>query len=133
MVRDERATPLFAYILGHVDHRGLLAPIYLRAIESLGALRVHLANKLGLIDSSKKEFKLVWVISSSFRFNESASTANPWLWDVISTRPAGIESAPNFVVLVQSSFNVIASAITAPEVILISGPLKWNRLAPRLS
>ena len=51
----------------------------------------------------------------------------------ISTRPAGIESAPNFVVLVQSSFNVIASAITAPEVILISGPLKWNLLSPRLS
>jgi HEAT repeats len=39
LVRDERATPLFAYILGHVDHRGALAPIYLRAIESLGALR----------------------------------------------------------------------------------------------
>jgi len=38
-VRDERATPLFSYILGHVDHRGALAPIYLRAIESLGALR----------------------------------------------------------------------------------------------
>jgi len=38
-VRDERATPLFAYILGHVDHRGGLASIYLRAIESLGALR----------------------------------------------------------------------------------------------
>jgi HEAT repeat protein len=39
LVRDERATPLFAYILGHVDHRGALGPIYLRAIESLGALR----------------------------------------------------------------------------------------------
>jgi hypothetical protein len=39
LVRDERATPLFAYILGHVDHRGALAPVYLRAIESLGALR----------------------------------------------------------------------------------------------
>jgi len=39
LVRDERATPLFAYILRHVDHRGGLAPIYLRAIESLGALR----------------------------------------------------------------------------------------------
>ncbi len=38
-VRDERATPLFVYILGHVDHRGALAPVYLRAIESLGALR----------------------------------------------------------------------------------------------
>ena len=38
-VRDERATPLFAYILGHVDHRGALSPIYVRAIESLGALR----------------------------------------------------------------------------------------------
>jgi hypothetical protein len=37
--RDERATPLFAYILGHVDHRGALAKVYLRAIESLGALR----------------------------------------------------------------------------------------------
>jgi HEAT repeat protein len=39
LVRDERATPLFAYILRHVDHRGALAPVYLRAIESLGALR----------------------------------------------------------------------------------------------
>jgi HEAT repeat protein len=39
IVRDERATPLFAYILGHVDHRGALAPVYLRAIESLGALK----------------------------------------------------------------------------------------------
>ena len=38
-VRDERATPLFAYILEHIDHRGALAAIYLRAIESLGALR----------------------------------------------------------------------------------------------
>jgi HEAT repeat protein len=39
LVRDERATPLFAYIIRHVDHRGGLAPVYLRAIESLGALR----------------------------------------------------------------------------------------------
>ncbi len=38
MLRDERATPLFAYILRHVDHRRLTS-IYLRAIESLGALR----------------------------------------------------------------------------------------------
>ena len=39
LMRDERATPLFAYILGHIDHRGALGPVYLRAIESLGALR----------------------------------------------------------------------------------------------
>jgi hypothetical protein len=39
MVRDERATPLFLYILGHVDHRGSLGVIYLRAIEQLGLLR----------------------------------------------------------------------------------------------
>jgi hypothetical protein len=39
LVRDERATPLFAYILEHVDHKGALAAVYLRAIESLGALR----------------------------------------------------------------------------------------------
>jgi HEAT repeat protein len=39
LVRDERATPLFVYILGHVDHTGPLRPVYLRAMESLGALR----------------------------------------------------------------------------------------------
>jgi hypothetical protein len=38
ILRDERATPLFAYILRHVDHRRLTS-IYLRAIESLGVLR----------------------------------------------------------------------------------------------
>jgi hypothetical protein len=39
LVRDERATPLFSYILDHVDHRGQLGSIYLRAIEVLGALK----------------------------------------------------------------------------------------------
>ncbi len=38
-LRDERAAPLFIYILQKVDHRGTLSTIYLRAIESLGALR----------------------------------------------------------------------------------------------
>jgi hypothetical protein len=38
-VRDERATPLFAYIIEHVDHRGPLRAVYLSAIESLGALK----------------------------------------------------------------------------------------------
>jgi hypothetical protein len=38
-VRDERATPLFAFILRNVDHRGELSSIYLRAIETLGALK----------------------------------------------------------------------------------------------
>jgi HEAT repeat protein len=39
LVRDERAAPLFIYILRHIDHRGALQAIYLRAVESLGALR----------------------------------------------------------------------------------------------
>jgi len=38
-LRDERAAPLFTYILRQVDHRGSLGTIYLRAVESLGALR----------------------------------------------------------------------------------------------
>ena len=38
-LRDERAVPLFTYILGHIDHRGALGTIYLRAVESLGALK----------------------------------------------------------------------------------------------
>jgi HEAT repeat protein len=39
LVRDEGAAPLFVYILRNVDHRGTLASVYVRAIESLGALR----------------------------------------------------------------------------------------------
>jgi hypothetical protein len=38
-LRDERAAPLFSYIIQHVSHRGPLVEVYLRAIESLGALR----------------------------------------------------------------------------------------------
>jgi HEAT repeat protein len=39
VLRDERAAPLFTYIIQHVDHRGPLGTIYLRAIESLGTMR----------------------------------------------------------------------------------------------
>jgi HEAT repeats/PBS lyase HEAT-like repeat len=39
LVRDERVTPLFAYILQHMKRRGPLGDVYLRAIDSLGALR----------------------------------------------------------------------------------------------
>lgn len=38
-MRDDRAAPLFAYIVTHVDHRGALRSVYAHAIESLGALR----------------------------------------------------------------------------------------------
>jgi hypothetical protein len=37
--RDERAGPLWGYILANIDHRGPLQPVYVRAIESLGTLR----------------------------------------------------------------------------------------------
>src|SRR5258707_11499306 len=50
-----------------------------------------------------------------------------------STLPAGTDSAPDFVVLVQSSLRVIASAITAPDVILMSGPEIENLPEPSLS
>ena len=39
LVRDERAAPLFAYLLRHVDHRGRLAPVYRSSIEALGSLK----------------------------------------------------------------------------------------------
>jgi HEAT repeat protein len=39
LVRDERATPLFSYILNHLDHRGPLGSIYVRAIEALGTMK----------------------------------------------------------------------------------------------
>jgi hypothetical protein len=39
LLRDERAVPLFIYILEHLDHRGQLGWVYARAIESLGAAK----------------------------------------------------------------------------------------------
>jgi hypothetical protein len=36
--RDERAAPLFVYILQHTDHRGALEGVYLAAIEALGKI-----------------------------------------------------------------------------------------------
>jgi HEAT repeat protein len=38
-VRDGRATPLYSYIVEHLGYRSGLQPVYLQAIESLGALR----------------------------------------------------------------------------------------------
>ena len=55
------------------------------------------------------------------------------IFHATSTLPAGTDSAPNFVVLVQSSLRVIASAITAPDVILMSGPEIENLPDPSLS
>ena len=37
--RSERSAPMFAHLVSHVDHRGPLADIYLRAIQSLGTLK----------------------------------------------------------------------------------------------
>jgi HEAT repeat protein len=39
VVRDERATSLFSYMLRHVPYRGPLCSIYLRVVEALGALK----------------------------------------------------------------------------------------------
>jgi len=39
LLRDEQATPLLAYLLRHLNHRGPLASIYLRTVEALGTLR----------------------------------------------------------------------------------------------
>jgi HEAT repeats len=38
-VRDGRATQFCTYIIEHIGYRGSLLPVYLRAIETLGALR----------------------------------------------------------------------------------------------
>ena len=38
-MRDERAAPLFGYIVKNVDHRGVLRDVYLRSVEALGTSR----------------------------------------------------------------------------------------------
>jgi HEAT repeat protein len=38
-MRNERAIPLFEYIVRKIDRKGPLRSVYLRALESLGALK----------------------------------------------------------------------------------------------
>jgi HEAT repeats/PBS lyase HEAT-like repeat len=38
-IRDDRAAPMFGYIISHVDHKGEFLPLYIGAIEALGALK----------------------------------------------------------------------------------------------
>ena len=45
-MRNERAIPLFEYIVRKIDRKGPLRSVYLRAIESLGALRADQAIAL---------------------------------------------------------------------------------------
>ena len=71
LVRDERATPLFAYILGHVDHRGALAHVYLRAIESLGALR----DPAGIVPLRDALYKGEWWAPRRTRALRSAAAS----------------------------------------------------------
>jgi HEAT repeat protein len=39
VLRDDRAAPLYVYIVQHVDHRGQLGWIYARALDALGGLK----------------------------------------------------------------------------------------------
>jgi hypothetical protein len=55
-LRDERAAPLFTYIIRHVNHRGPLVEVYLRAIEALGALR----NPEGVIPLREALYRGEW-------------------------------------------------------------------------
>jgi HEAT repeat protein len=47
---DERAAPLFVYILDHTDHRGPLEHVYRLAVESLG----HVGGDARAIEALKK-------------------------------------------------------------------------------
>jgi hypothetical protein len=55
-LRDERAAPLFTYIIRHVSHRGPLVEVYLRAIEALGALR----NPEGVVPLREALYRGEW-------------------------------------------------------------------------
>ena len=46
LMRNERAIPLFEYIVRKIDRRGPLRSVYLRAVESLGALKADQAVDL---------------------------------------------------------------------------------------
>lgn len=45
-MRSDRAIPLFEYVVKKIDHRGPLRGVYLRAVESLGALKAEQAIDL---------------------------------------------------------------------------------------
>jgi predicted nucleic acid-binding protein len=90
IVRDERATPLFVYILNHVDHRGALGPVYLRAIESLGALR----DPSGVVPLREALYKGEWWAprrTSGLRSAAAAALARIGTPDAIAALEEAVE------------------------------------------
>ena len=62
---------MFIYILRHVDHRGKLALVYLRTIESLGALR----DPAGILALKEALYKGEWWSPARTRALRTAAAA----------------------------------------------------------
>ena len=70
---DERAAPLFIYILDHTDHRGAFEAVYRLAVESLG----NLGGDSSSVDALKKVLYRGewWAPGRTRRLREAAATA----------------------------------------------------------
>jgi HEAT repeat protein len=98
-MRDDRATPLFVYILRNVDHRGPLAAVYVRAIELLGSLK----DSAGIPPLKEALYKGEWWRPGRTRTLRSAAaaalarigTADAWtvLEEATSSRLRGVRAA----------------------------------------
>jgi hypothetical protein len=70
---DERAAPLFVYILDHTNHRGAFESVYVLAVESLG----HLGGGPNAVDALKKVLYRGewWAPGRTRRLRAAAATA----------------------------------------------------------
>jgi hypothetical protein len=93
LVRDDRATPLFTYILEHVDHKGALGAVYLRAIESLGALK----DPAGIEPLRKALYKGEWWAprrTSALRHSAAAALVRIGTADAMAALENAIAEGP---------------------------------------
>ena len=98
-LRDERAAPLFTYIIRHVSHRGPLVEVYQRAIEALGALR----NAEGIEPLKEALYRGEWWAPRRNNILRSAAAAalsrigtpeaDSVLEEAASSAPRGVRSA----------------------------------------
>jgi hypothetical protein len=99
-IRDERAVPLFVYILKHTDHRGALEPVYASVVESLGRLATDGESVAALKEvlyrgefwAPRRTARLRAAAARALRAT-TAPEAEPVLQEAASDGPRGVRAA----------------------------------------
>ena len=114
-VRDERAAPMLGFILARVDHKGPLGPLYLSAIEALGALK----DPQGVSALNEALYRGEWWAprrTAHLRATAAAALARIGTTDAVEALESALASGPRGVRSAVRSHVAIARARRETEV-----------------